>query len=202
MTAIELNEAISNLRVQEDRLKQEGARYGDALARALAVEPGRYNEGDVRQARSFKARVDQDLADLAERIAALEAQLPSADAIERAKDEVEILIGEARVANARASDAWCQFIASLDATLVSASGLATSRATVTDLTARLNRLAREFAVAVPRQEESRPSANDLRFAQLVCTFFQELSVGQRNDGLMKALNAMRVERQVQSEGAA
>jgi DNA repair exonuclease SbcCD ATPase subunit len=194
MTAVEITEGISRLRLQMTGLEADLAASNEDLARALAVEPARYNDNDVREARHRKTRLEERLAEFSERIAALEAQLPAVDAVHAAQAEAQTLVKQLQTAHEQHDKTWLRYLESVERAESAARGLIEAARNARELTGQAARLAREFGLDVQIPALARPSDADVRFAHLVAAFVGEAAYGEPSNVLMRDLNAARAKR--------
>jgi chromosome segregation ATPase len=195
MTAVELHSELDKLRGQVTTLQAEHARYVTARDRALAVEPGRFNQNDVDGAKRNIVRVERQIADVQERIAALKSQLPTPDQIRKATSEARALSEQAQAATSKFTVAWTEFLAQIEAAVVTAHTVATARTEGRAASAQARDLIARFALDLPVPEVPTPDHDETQIAGLVGVVIRDVGYYQIvEDVLERELTAARVER--------
>jgi hypothetical protein len=151
MNATDIKQAISEHRRELGQLEQRKEVFEVARQEALAAPPSSFNQRDVDEAAAAVARVERQLANTRERIAALKKQLPSEKALREANAEAARLTEEIENARVRHEVSWREFVSVSEQAESSARRTADAYGASRGAVARLTDLARQFglSVAVP-----------------------------------------------------
>ncbi len=112
MTAREIRLALAECRARKDNLAKEREETHSRLSELLAADPQQF-ETTVHERRHHREqleRIDAELADLDERVSALERRLPSDAEVASARERLEKLRTEAEAAVGRFGKEWQRFL--------------------------------------------------------------------------------------------
>lgn len=173
---------------QIDKLHRESAalaaRRGplqEELSKALTVEGRFFNQRDVDDARAVLARIDRDVANLTERIAALSGQLPSPEARASMESNAKAMRDTAIAASGELPRLWAAFIATLEIAERAARELARTRAMADGAVGNLRELVRDNSLQVAVPARPAPDTNDFELARHLVMLLGDVAGGEAPD---------------------
>jgi hypothetical protein len=113
MNAADVIREATHLRRLLRAREEEGRPLLDERQRLRGVDPWLFRQADVDAVNTMIARNEQDCANIAARIAALEARLPSTEAMQLGKEQAASLTEQAHDAQAQFPTDWSEFMTAL-----------------------------------------------------------------------------------------
>jgi len=174
-TPAKVSQQIEGLRRDAAALAASREPLHDTLARLLTSEPRFDTERDIAEARANLSRVDRELANVTERIAALTATLPTDEQRAAAEANALALRGVAQAACNQLPGLEATFIATLEAAETAARKLTSVRAEADNAIANLKAVVGDygFQIAVP----TRPSSANAELAAHLAYLLRDVAEG-------------------------
>lgn len=195
MIPAEIRQEVERLRGQVAQREREREEHRAELAAALAAPPALFSENDVSEARQSVTADDYRIARLEERIAALSALLPSAEAMSVAEGEARILLDALEAIGQQFEEGRSRFLAAIEVAEPLALSLSSTLREATATRNRLLDVVKQFGLDVPAPREAGLSDADSKAAQLLCLLLADVAAcGEPSDIVMRDLAAARQRR--------
>jgi DNA repair exonuclease SbcCD ATPase subunit len=194
MTGAEINQEIAKLRTQTADLERALIEPTERLARLLTVEPKRYNESHVRIAQSDKQRIEDRLTLIAQRIAALEAQLPTQADVAAAEQQANAYLEQAQTLREQSDQTQRAFADALDHVEHIARELLTRHSEMRALHAKIATLVCDFGLDVPVPAVRLVAESDARLAHVMGKFIGHAAYGELPEGLLAEVENAKANR--------
>lgn len=186
-----LREEVDRLRARAKVLKRDHEAARTTQREALARPPQNYSESAVRAARREVAGVEVEQREVAERIAALEAQLPTKDARAAAEADAKVARDEAQEISGRFAAAWARLLAALKPAEEAAREINSLRHDSRPPIARVEDLNARFGLDVPVPRPLRPDANQARAIAALGLLISETAQEGPRDIVLRELESAR-----------
>ena len=144
----------------------------------------------MREARHQQARIEERLRDLKDRIRALEEQLPSAEAVQKATVEADALVPEVQSGIARFNDARASSVAAVEQVEAAVRLLTAAGPETGSVMVRLKELVRQYGLNTPIPHEPSLPPQEQRITWLVGQVLSQAADGDPDFG---SLNVARAE---------
>jgi hypothetical protein len=149
MNAIDLHHELDKLRSTVTTLQAERAEYVRRRDSALAVEPNRFDQNHVDAAKRGITRVEHQIVNVQERIAALEPQLPTPEETRAALAEASDLSKQIQATHSEFNAAWSQFMTQIEGVVDAARAVTLAATEGRIRSTKLRDLVARFALDLP-----------------------------------------------------